>query len=434
MKLFVDLEVGRFVVSPGVRAEPRGLEFKRGDAASVEVVFCRGAEEVQLESVAEVIFELKKDGDYSGDPMIRAENMSYSGGVYSGAPTFDVSAIDAEFSSDEVFFLGMIEVTWKEPSAAGFSSTNTAAVTVHNDVIKEGEELPALLLGGVPGEAAAASIVFSGSDSEIVDQIGSLELDGWELNFHCTTGTGSPGSGALLSFGAGFDWSQFVPALVEVINAGTTTETGFSVTGTPGAHPNISASVSLDSSGDSVLQFSAKADGVAGNARTYNFDDSEDTYDASGTLSGGVDSRNVLISDLVPTFEPGTALTSAEKSQARLNISAAPSDIIETSLAPQTLTDASSIVYDISAGKNAEVTLTANRTLSLPTNLFAGASGALIVTQGGAGGFELALASGWFVSAGDLAEIAGLASGEVAQITWYCRNIYNLNATVLLLQ
>ncbi len=60
MKLFVDLDIRRFVVSPGVRSEPRGLEFKRGDAASVEIVFCRGAEEVQLESVAEIIWEVKK--------------------------------------------------------------------------------------------------------------------------------------------------------------------------------------------------------------------------------------------------------------------------------------------------------------------------------------------------------------------------------------
>lgn len=432
MKLFVDLEVGRFVVSPGVRAEPRGLEFKRGDAASVEVVFCRGAEEVQLESVAEVIFELKKDGDYSGDPMIRAENMTYAGGVYSGAPAFDVSAIDAEFTSDEVFFLGMIEVTWKEPSAAGFSSTNTAVVTVHNDVIKEGEELPALLLGGVPGEAAEVDIVFGATGN--VPQAALLTLDGWELNFRSSSATGSTPTGALISYSDILSMGVFLPALADVINTGTTALSGFTVTGEPGAHPNISAAASTDSYLNTTLKFTAKIDGVAGNSRTYNLDDSADTYDASGTLSGGVDSRNVLISDLVPTFEPETALTSAEKSQARLNISAAPSDIIETSLAPQTLTDASSIVYDISGGKNAEVTLTANRTLGLPTNLFAGASGALIVTQGGAGGFELALASGWFVSAGDLADIAGLASGEAAQITWYCRNIYNLNATVLLLQ
>ena len=278
------------------------------------------------------------------------------------------------------------------------------------------------------------ALVFGYSDDEIFNQVGSLDLDGWELNFHCTAGTGSPGSGALLSFGAGLDWDTFFPALADIINTGTTSVFGFTVTGAPGAHPTISANVSWNELYYAVLTLTAKADGVAGNARTYNFDDSEDTYDASGTLSGGVDSRNVLISDLVPTFEPGTALTSAQKSQARLNISAAPSDIIETSLAPQTLTDASSIVYDISGGKNAELTLTANRTLGLPTNLFAGASGALIVTQGGAGGFEFALASGWFVSAGDLADIAGLASGEAAQITWYCRNIYNLNATVLLLQ
>ena len=434
MKLFVDLETRRFVVSPGVRSEPKGTELKRGDAASVEIVFCRGAEEVQLEASSEVIWELKKEGDYSGDPLIRAENMGYADGVYSGTAASDSSAIDAEFSGDAEFFAGMMEVTWKEPSAAGWSSTNTASVSVHNDVIKEDEELPALLLGGVPGEVASASLVFSGSDAEIVNQTGSLDLDGWEVNFHCTSGTGSPGSGALLSFGAGIDWDGFIPTIAEVINTGASTNPGVTVSGDPGAHPTISASVSYDSNSYSVLELTAETAGVAGNSRTYNFDDSEDTYDASGTLSGGVDPRNVLISDLVPTFEPQTALTSGEKAQARTNIEAAPLDLIETSMAPQTLTDAPTIDYDISLGRNAEVTLTADRTLSFITNPFVGASGALIVKQDATGGHSLTLDSSWFVSAGNVSDFAGLSANQKIQITWYCVDLYSLNATVLLLQ
>ena len=206
------------------------------------------------------------------------------------------------------------------------------------------------------------------------------------------------------------------------------------MSGDPGAHPTISASVSYDSNSYSVLELTAETAGVAGNSRTYNFDDSEDTYDASGTLSGGVDPRNVLISDLVPTFELETALTSGEKAQARTNIAAAPLDLIETSMAPQTLTDAPTIDYDILLGRNAEVTLTADRTLSFITNPFVGASGALIVKQDATGGHSLTLDSSWFVSAGNVSDFAGLSANQKIQITWYCVDLYSLNATVLLLQ
>jgi hypothetical protein len=432
VKLFVDLDIRRFVVSPGVRSEPRGLEFKRGDAASVEIVFCRGAEEVQLESVAEIIWEVKKEGDYSGDPIIRAENMSYVSGYYTGAPVFDATAIDAEFTSDQEFFAAMMEVTWREPSASGYTSTNTAPLNVHNDVIKEGEELPALLLGGVPGTSAEAELVFAATSG--VPDSGTLDLDGDEIHFRSTSAGGSAPSGALITYSAGGSVGDFLPALADVINTGITSVSGFTVTGSPSAHANISATTSLDSSLNITLKFTAKVAGVAGNSRTYDFDASDNSLDRSGTLSGGVDPRNVLIGDLVTTFEPETSLTSGEKSQARNNISAAPDNVIEASLAPQTLTDAATIVYDISQGKNAEVTLTANRTLSFPSNLFAGASGALVVAQDSTGGRSLTLASGWFVSAGDVADFTSLAANEKIQITWYCVDLYNVNATVLLLQ
>lgn len=101
---------------------------------------------------------------------------------------------------------------------------------------------------------------------------------------------------------------------------------------------------------------------------------------------------------------------------------------------PQTLTDAATITYDLASGHNAKVTITADRTLALPTNLAEGASGVLTITQDGTGGHALALASGWFVSAGALADITALAANEKAQITWYAYSATNVNATILPLQ
>ena len=101
---------------------------------------------------------------------------------------------------------------------------------------------------------------------------------------------------------------------------------------------------------------------------------------------------------------------------------------------PQTLTDAATITYDLASGHNAKVTLTADRTLALPSNLAEGASGVLTITQDGTGGHALTLASGWFVSAGALADISSLGASEQAQITWYAYASNKVNATILPLQ
>lgn len=101
---------------------------------------------------------------------------------------------------------------------------------------------------------------------------------------------------------------------------------------------------------------------------------------------------------------------------------------------PQTLTDAATITYDLADGHNAKVTLTADRTLALPSNLAEGASGVLTITQDGTGGHALTLASGWFVSAGALADISALGASEQAQITWYAYASNKVNATILPLQ
>ena len=101
---------------------------------------------------------------------------------------------------------------------------------------------------------------------------------------------------------------------------------------------------------------------------------------------------------------------------------------------PQTLTDAAAITYDLAAGHNAKVTLTADRILLFPTNVTEGASGVLTVTQDGTGGHALTFGTGWFISAGAAADIAALGAGEKAQVTWYAHSTSDVNATILPLQ
>lgn len=60
-----------------------------------------------------------------------------------------------------------------------------------------------------------------------------------------------------------------------------------------------------------------------------------------------------------------------------------------------TLTDAATIAVDMSVGNNFSVTLGGNRTLGNPTNLTAGQSGVIFITQDGTGSRTLAYSSYW---------------------------------------
>ena len=82
------------------------------------------------------------------------------------------------------------------------------------------------------------------------------------------------------------------------------------------------------------------------------------------------------------------------------------------------LADAASIAVDMSLSNNFSVTLAGNRTLATPTNVVAGQSGVITVTQDGAGSRTLAFASGWKFSGG-VAPVLSTAAGAIDELTYY---------------
>jgi hypothetical protein len=332
VKLYVDLNLEEFVSGPGLNARPRGVKWKRNDAGSVVIQFCRGGTLVDLGAGAAVVFSVKESGKYDMDPLIHADNFTppaVSGEEYVASPTFDTVAIDAalnvdaDLENDVAELASMCEVSWKV-SGKGWLSTGTQAMEIQNDVIRDDDELPELILGGVPGVKATVSIEFSDA-VEVINQSGYLDIDGWRVNLYNTAGTGTPGSGDLLSFDdvPGEGWIDVIRALAEVINTGAVVETGFTLTGTPGSHSTVDASVIDNVGAESepvYLVLTAKTAGAAGNAIAYDFNDSEDVEDDSGTLAGGVDARALELGDLVPTYEPAVALTDAQQDQAVENL------------------------------------------------------------------------------------------------------------------
>jgi hypothetical protein len=97
--------------------------------------------------------------------------------------------------------------------------------------------------------------------------------------------------------------------------------------------------------------------------------------------------------------------------------------------AVQTLTDQATIAFDISLGRNAKVTLGGNRTLGAPTNLYAGASGKIVVTQDGTGSRTLAYNAAWLF-AGGTDPTASTAAGAIDVIDWYSPDGTNVVASM----
>jgi len=76
------------------------------------------------------------------------------------------------------------------------------------------------------------------------------------------------------------------------------------------------------------------------------------------------------------------------------------------------LTDGATITPDFAVANNFSVTLGGNRTLANPTNLTAGQSGAIWVTQDGTGGRSLAYGSQWDFTGGTAPTLATAANAR----------------------
>ena len=99
--------------------------------------------------------------------------------------------------------------------------------------------------------------------------------------------------------------------------------------------------------------------------------------------------------DAVTNFENTPSLTGNNTLSGTNTFSGAMSATANAYMAIDALTDASTIAVDMSVGNNFSVTLGGNRTLGNPTNLTAGQSGVIFITQDGTGSRTLAYSSYW---------------------------------------
>jgi hypothetical protein len=94
------------------------------------------------------------------------------------------------------------------------------------------------------------------------------------------------------------------------------------------------------------------------------------------------------------------------------------------------LTDGATITPDFAAGNNFSVTLEGNRTLANPTNLTAGQSGVIVITQDATGSRELDYGTNWKFGGGD-EPVLTTDANAVDVLTYYVATSSVIVATLL---
>jgi len=94
------------------------------------------------------------------------------------------------------------------------------------------------------------------------------------------------------------------------------------------------------------------------------------------------------------------------------------------------LTDGTTITPDFDAGNFFSVTLGGNRTLANPTNLTAGQSGVIVITQDATGSRTLAYGANWKFSSGGAPTLT-LTAGAVDVLAYYVESASRITARLI---
>lgn len=174
------------------------------------------------------------------------------------------------------------------------------------------------------------------------------------------------------------------------------------------------------------------------------------SVDVSGgtglTSSGGpITSSGTITVDLDDTAVTPGSYTYADitvDQQGRLTAASSNTNVAKTNTAQSFtaaqsgsvvgLTDAATIAVDLSLGNNFSVTLGGSRTLGDPTNVTAGQSGVIVVTQDGTGGHTLAYGGTKYKFVGGTTPVVTDTAGAVSVLAYYCESTTRITVTALL--
>lgn len=120
--------------------------------------------------------------------------------------------------------------------------------------------------------------------------------------------------------------------------------------------------------------------------------------------------KTVTVDNLLATSDVGTSVQAYDADTAKTDVAQSFTAAQRGSIS--TLTDDATITPDFALANNFSVTLAGNRTLANPTNLTAGQSGAIWITQDGTGSRTLAYGSYWDFEGGAAPTLSTAASAR----------------------
>lgn len=148
MRLYIDLDLLRFVQSPGTRSAPSSFVLKRGDSTPITLQFCRSGELVSLPPSASLEIGIKEKGDYGDEFLAHSattQNPATANGPYeivlslNTDELWDVLRLDAPEGDELADLQANLEVTWSTDGGATWTSTPNHLITIQNDIVRGDE-------------------------------------------------------------------------------------------------------------------------------------------------------------------------------------------------------------------------------------------------------------------------------------------------------
>lgn len=166
MQIYVDLATKSLIRAVGDSRQITQLDFKRGDGASIEIIFVQDGTQTEITTGSIITFGAKVSGKYDANALVLESGFSLSGSgttaKYVGSPSFntedlnDAFALDGNDANDVASLDLMGEITWTDGPTGEPTSTQTFTVRVNNDVLRGTEVGPVDITEGTPVNSSLA--------------------------------------------------------------------------------------------------------------------------------------------------------------------------------------------------------------------------------------------------------------------------------------
>lgn len=184
MRLYFDLNLGKFITQSGYVSSASVVEAKVGAGEPLEIEFSRDGQLEDLPETAEMRFGLKDAGNYDGELIASVESSGFTKvagkvGLYVAVLNLNGSAIrgllgiDGNITNDKEFVMVMGQLDWRAAAGDNWAKSAKLDVKIFNSVLRDTdgmEEDP------VPDYPTAQEVVDALMQSDYVDASAQLTM------------------------------------------------------------------------------------------------------------------------------------------------------------------------------------------------------------------------------------------------------------------